>query len=85
MLAVCYHRSATTMGLHRMAYHAGLTVGFLAKGVLMYLYAFLALAGCFAGVIGVLSGVFELDSVVIAGSTFVVALIGAVISDQLGD
>lgn len=51
----------------------------------MYLYAFLALAGCIAGVIGVLSGVFELDSLVIASGTFVVSLIGAVVSDKLGD
>lgn len=50
----------------------------------MCLYAFLALAGCFAGVIGVLSGVFELDSMLIAGGVCA-ALIGAVISDKLGD
>ena len=51
----------------------------------MYFYAFLALVGCIAGVAGVLSGAFELDSLVIAGVTFVVALIGAVVSDKLGD
>ena len=28
MLVVCHHRSATALGIHRMAYHAGLTVGF---------------------------------------------------------